>query len=260
MIRFRTAASLFAWSLLASAPPSAQGLWSKVPPFPTTCFTQDQFYEQAGKAYEETLALYKKQYEENAAIDQRLRDLDAATQQSRMMAFMQKDPMNAGKFMQEAAMAGQRAGDMQADVDAKRKALKEQFETLQSQYKADMAKTDPLWTKFVDAQAHGSNATPAKINEYAAAFNAAYENRVCAKWWKTTSPFLPYLADFKRFAVESWIPLEEFVANTKRQSLDIMGIPSAGYKSPGEAQAVGEYLREAQKVFQLRFGDRARFP
>src|SRR6185295_3871025 len=92
MSRFRTAANLFACSLFASAPLSAQGLWSKVPAFPTACFTQDQFYEQAGKAYEETAALYKKQYEANTAIDHQLKELDAATQQSRMMAFMQRDP------------------------------------------------------------------------------------------------------------------------------------------------------------------------
>ena len=250
MIRFRiVAASALVFSLAPTAPAIEQGLWSKVPAFPTSCYSNDQFYEQAGNAYGETLPIYKKQYDANEAIDRELSHLDPAAQQTRIMAFLQKDPMNAGRFMQEAATAGQRAQEIQAEVEGKQKALNARFETLESQYKADMAKVDPLWTKF----ARASNATVPHLNELAAAFNTAYETQVCAKWWKSSSPFLTYLADFKRYETESWIPYKEFVANGKRKSLDVMGMPSAGYKSPGELEAVMEYLKEAQKVFQLRF-------
>ena len=259
MIRSRTVASLLTCSLFASAPVSAQNLWSKVPALPTTCFNQDQFFDQAERVYQEVSALARKQTEANAAVGRQLTELDGSTQQARMMAFLQKDPVNAGKFMQDAATAGQRAQELLTDVERKRKALKEQFETLQSQYKADMAKVGPLWTTFQNATDPGSGVGAAKINEYAAAFNSAYD-QVCAKWWKATNPFLSYLADVRKFEVETFIPYEEFTAKGKRQQFDIMGISSAGYRSPGEAEAVAEYLKEAQKIFQLRFADRAHFP
>ncbi len=253
MIRFRTTASLLTCSLFASVPVAAQNLWSKVPAFPTTCYNNDQFFSQIDLVGQESAALATRQLQENDAIQQQLKELDGATQQSRLMAFMQKDPMNAGKFMQDVATAGQRAGEMQEDIDAKWKALKDQYAPLESQYKADLAKTDPLWMRFQNAQAPGAEVPPAKIKEYAAAFNAAYENQVCAKWWKASSPFVAYLADVKRFELESRVPLGEFGARTKRQNLDIMGIPSAGYKSTAEAEGVLEYVKEAQKISQLRF-------
>ena len=250
MIRFRlVAASALALSSAASAPAFEPNLWGKVPAFPTSCYSNDQFYSQAQIAYDETLPIYKRQYDANEAMDKELSRLDPAAQQTRIMAFLQRDPVNGGRFMQEAAMAGQRAQEIQSEVEGKQQALKSQFETLQSQYKADMAKVDPLWSKFTSA----SNATVAQLNDLATAFNNAYETQVCAKWWKSSSPFLAYLADFKRYETESWIPYKEFVANGKRKSLDVMGMPSAGYKSPGESEAVMEYLKETQKVFQLRF-------
>jgi hypothetical protein len=232
-----------------------------VPALPTQCFTDDGFFQTAGNvSHDVVLPAYQRQYDANEAIDKQLQALDAGTKQQRMMAFVQKDPMNAGRFIQESQMGAQRSGEMQTEVDNKRKALAERYKTLEAQYKSEFATTtDPLWTKFMNAQAPGAEVTVAQVKEYAAAFNAAYE-KLCAKWWRGETPFAAYLRDFKTFEMESPIPLAEFGAKTKRQTLDIMGIPSAGYQSVGEQEAVMDYIKEAQKVYQLRFPAKATYP
>ena len=119
----RTAASLLACFLVAAAPASAQDSWGRVPALPTACYNDDHFFETADTAYQEIAAAYRTQYDMNEAIDHQLKELDGAARQQRLMAFLQKDPINGSKFMQEGAMAAQRAGDRQTELDNQRKAL-----------------------------------------------------------------------------------------------------------------------------------------
>jgi hypothetical protein len=106
-----------AGATLLAAPLGAQSPWSKVPAFPKGCFQQgDTFARDADKALEELTQATYRQEEANAAVKAKLDEIDAGTRQSRMMTFLQKDPANAAKYMQDmtAGAAKQQTAELKA--------------------------------------------------------------------------------------------------------------------------------------------------
>ena len=224
MIWIRT---LFTPLVLMSLPtPGAtQGVWAKVPPLPTACYTRDEtFNDDNLRAQSELEAAIGRQETINRSL-------------------------TAGVT---AATVGTAHQDALARVTDKRKALEQKLKAVKARYVADAEPLTPLYKTYQEATDPGAGASRnTKVPEFAAAYDAAYE-KFCAKWWATTSPFVTYLGELKRLLIETAIPSEDQLARSQRARLEAMSIPSARYKSTAETKAVKEYLEAARTIYQQR--------
>jgi len=240
---------------LSSAPSAAavaQGAWARVPPLPTACYTKaETFHDDNVKAQAELEAAINTQRDLNDGLTLKLKELDLTTQQSRMMAFMTKDPAAAAKYAEDAATFGTRQRDAQARVAQKRQAVEEKLKGVQARYVSDAAPLTPLYKAFQDAAEPRSGVGRTRLQELGAAYDTAYE-KLCARWWAVTSPYVTYLGELKRMLTEVAIPYGDDFIRWQKTQLDIMGIPSSGFKSTAEMQAVKEYLEAARKIYQHR--------
>lgn len=224
MIRIRT---LFTPLVLMSLPtPGAtQGVWAKVPPLPTACYTWDEtFNDDNLRAQSELELAIGKQETINRSLSARL----------------------------TAATTGTAHQDTQARIVEQRKALEQKLRAVKERYVADAEPLTPVYKTYQEATDQGAGATRrAKLPEFAAAYDAAYE-RFCAKWWAATSPFVTYLGELKRLLIETAIPYGDQLARSQKARLEGMSIPSATYKSTAEMKAVKEYLEVARTIYQQR--------
>ena len=254
MLRNCLVSSVITLSLPLSSASSAvaQGAWARVPPLPTACYTKGEtFYDDNVKAQAELEAAINTQRDLNDGLTLKLKELDLTTQQSRMMAFMTKDPAAAAKYAEDAASFGTRQRDAQARLAEKRQAVEEKLKGIQARYVSDAAPLTPLYKAFQDAADNGSDVGRARIQALATAYDTAYE-KLCARWWAVTSPYVTYLGELKRMLMEVAVPYGDDFTRWQKTQLDIMGIPSSGFKSTAEMQAVKEYLEAARKVYQHR--------
>jgi hypothetical protein len=245
---------------------AAQSAWSRVPTLPTNCYQkQDQFFDQADKAWVDLGHAEEEQRGVNLALGHQLTVMDPATKQSRMMAFLQKDPAKAAALMQQGSSDAAQLPERQKAAENKKKDLQGRVDALKKQYADESAPLIALRLRIdaaaEDAMNHGAGVEQRRnvIAPLVAQYNGAYE-RICAKWWSaTTSPFVSYLNDFKQYEVELNIPLGDWVAKQEKDQLDLYGVPTTTYKSTAEMLAVREYLQEARTIYGLRLNE-ARAP
>ena len=241
-------------ALLVPSALAAQNPWSQVPELPTACYTNNEtFAADVEKARSEVDATITRQDEVNAAVKAKHQALDMGQQQSRMMAFLQKDPVAGRKYMEAVAAAGPDQQARIAAISAKRAALQEQWNTAKAEFDAERATLVTMRQKAAEQGESGGN--PARARELIGKHNAAYE-QLCAKWFRDPkSPFLVHLADLKRFLVEDAIPYGEAVERTDRLNFQVFGIPATGYRTTATSDAVKEYLEVAGRVFDARLAE-----
>ena len=232
---------------------AAQGAWSKAPAFPTECYQPATFFDAAQKVMNDLADAIKTQTETNASIKAKLNELDGAAKQQRMMAFLQKDPVNAGKYMQETAAAGHRVHEQEASVASARNALAEGLKRVNAQYASDEAPIKATHKRRMDAvdRVMAGKGKPGEIDALTSEYNAAYE-KFCAKWWGSSSPFLSYLGDQKKHELEVEIPYGDRYAQMEKQQVEIMGLSTSGFKSTAELEAVRRYVATIQDFGQRR--------
>ena len=241
--------------LTTTAPLRGQNPWTKVPPNPTSCYEDGTpgFSDQVSSIRHDVFTEKDRQNVINAELRQRLNNMDMMEKQSKMLAFMQRNPTDAGKVMQDIAMAGQQTPEGLERITSRRKALDDQLKAAESQYAQDDALLGGIHRKVNEnAPAPGSPGNPVLFRQYTQEYNAQYE-RVCAKWlMSAASPLLKYLSDFKRFLQDEQVPTHLETARVAKVELDLYGIPSANYKPTFAHDAVVEYLDAMRKVFTRR--------
>jgi hypothetical protein len=239
---------------LATAPAvplGAQSAWSRVPAFPKGCFQKDDtFTRDADRVLDEITQATYKQDEANAAVKAKFDEIDGGTRQSRMMAFLQKDPANAAKYMQDMTAGAAKQQEMVQASSSKGQALRERFRKLQAEHRTEADQVLAFKGKAMEQLEPGGD--PAKARAFAAQFDAAYP-KLCEKWYtSSSSPFLTYLGELKQFMVDAELPAAEEAVRLDRVNFKIFGIPDAGYASTAELKAVSEYLKVARTIFDLR--------
>jgi hypothetical protein len=238
--------------LILASPIRAQDVWARVPALPKACYTEGEtFRDGLMKQIEAVRAESRKQGAINGALDEKLKQLDLGTQQSRMMAFMQKDPSTAQKYMQDVMTSSTKQQQAVAELTAKRTALDEQRDHVEAQYKAEATPLDHLNATHMSETEPGGSV--AKAAAAARQYNSEYQ-KLCAKWWSASdSPFLSYLGALKRFEVEDAIRIEDELARVQKVHFEIFGIPGgAAYKSTASMDAAIEYMNAVDKIYQKR--------
>ena len=96
---------VLAWSAPIAAQAAADP-WSRVPAFPTTCYSNDAFFDTVIKAIEALDADLARQTKINADIKAKFDAIDMSEKMQRMQAFMMKDPQRAMQVMQAMTSTG----------------------------------------------------------------------------------------------------------------------------------------------------------
>ena len=247
--------SLFVVASLAfAAPPLAgQDPWAKVPAFPTTCYDDGSYGTRLSNLRHELTTEADAQNSINSEIRQKSIDMDPMVKQQKMMAFLQKNPAEAGPMMQGIAMAGQKSAQDVERLSSRTKAMDEQLKAAEDQYKTEFAPLNEIHKKYnANMPEHGNPGNPALVRQYGEQYNAGYE-RLCAKWLTTpSSPLLKYLSDYKTFLTEEKVAAGLERAQWEKKEFDLYGVPSANFKPTAAHSAVGDYLDAMHKVFARR--------
>lgn len=239
-----------AFAVLAASRLIAQDPWARVPPHPTSCYDKEGFTARLSNLRHEVVVQGDRQQAINAAIDEKLNELSPEARQAKMMAFMTKDPMAAGKQMQELATAGERQQGAMAALTHKRQALDEQWRAAQQEFERDNAPLGPVYRKAMAQMEPGGNAALGR--QLFAQHNAEYE-KLCAKWFTgDRSPFLAYLTALRQFLTKEFIPAEEERASMSTLQFRIYGVDMANYKSTAPHAAAAEYIDAMSRVFGKR--------
>jgi hypothetical protein len=247
MFTTRSALGGLAFVVLASTTAEGQDPWSRVPPLPQSCYDANPgFVQQLQNISHELTVEMDRQAGINSEITQKSINMDMTEKQQKMMAFMQKNPTEAGKMMQDIAMAGQKSGQDVERLKERTQAFDEQLKSAEKLYATDNAVLDGIQKKYLDAE------NLALARQLAAQYNTEYE-KLCAKWLKSeSSPLLKYLADYKRYLVEEQIPMDEERAQWAKKEFTLYGVPSTGYKSTAVPKAVTDYLGAMITVYGRR--------
>ena len=103
--------------MVVATPLTAQNPWTRVPAFPTTCYTSgDPFPEQLEAAMAANQDAIGRQEQINHGLNDQLKSMDRSAMQSKMMAYMQKNPAGFQAYMRAAAQDPQVAQDRKSVV------------------------------------------------------------------------------------------------------------------------------------------------
>ena len=228
---------------------AAQDVWAKVPPFPTSCYDNETpgFVDRLSNIRHEIVVASDQQNDINSALRQKVIDMDPSEKQSKMMAFMMKNPTEAGKVMQDMATAGQREAAAVERLSQKTSALSAQLKAAEAKYATDFKPLEAVQKEYQKEADPAGN--PARARQLAAQFDAGWEQH-CTKYLKAeSSPLLKYLADYKTFLLEDQIPGDEAKVKYQKFDFDINGIASTTFKSTAVQKAVTDYLTQVTTVF-----------
>jgi hypothetical protein len=245
------AAMTFLLLTLAAHESSAQDWWSKIPAFPTACYTNDDpFLTDLEKVANELQEAIYKQEETNSVLKAKLDALDAGERQSRMIAFMQKDPAAAQKVMQDVAAIGAQAGEEVQALSEKREALKKKLQEAEAEWEKAQK---PLWPSLEEYRGESDPAgNPAKARAAAARYDAGYQ-KLCPSWFaESGSPFLAYLAAFKQHVENEVTPAAHDHVQTQMLHFTVFGVPGDGFRTVDDLKGIHEYLGEVRNVFNKR--------
>ena len=240
-------------SLLVAAPlgaQSPQSPWAKVPPFPSQCYSdKDRFDADLQGARDAMAQARTRQSDINDGLREKANNLDAATKQSRMMAFLTSNPQRAQEIM--TAMSTQAAAVTTAIEDSRLPALDEEYKQLGAQYEAEVQRVlGPIHDEFGRQGDAGSRATVAQIQATVRRYNAAFEG-LCNRWI-IAGRFPAFLEKYRLYIVNEWLPAAEKPEASGLVMLGIFGIDASAYQSTREMVEVENHMRRVAEVFARR--------
>jgi hypothetical protein len=250
MKRPHPAVTVVALSLVA-APLVAQSPWTAVPALPTACYQdRDQFQAQLITAVDANQAALARQEQVNASLQKGL-DSNMAGKQAAMMAYMQKDQAGFQAYMQDIAMNPESLQTATAGRLHRLQAFQTEFDSLKGKYDAEQKSTlDPLAAEVRRMADPGTHGTPAQLASAVAKYNAAYES-LCQRWI-VQGNFPGFLARFKHYMTEDYVPGAMRLDAKNQRSLTVMGVNTREYQSTAPMEAAGKYMDYTRIVFGLR--------
>lgn len=262
--------TVFALAMLAGASAldaqtNADDPWKKMPPLPTTCYADREFSEKLGNLYAELGEQESQQEAINTELGQKAQQLDPQEMVRRLNEFMMKDPQKAMKLMQ--AQAGT-AGEVTSGVvsaDAAKKEREAELVQLSAEFKAAMeagakpfrARQDELVRTSTRPILEGamreftSQAAQDAFDEQVRLQNADYEAR-CVAWYGADGKLRRWLASYRSTVIDPMAIAQEEIDGNIEVQMAIMGTSGDGFRSTAQIEAVREYARVVDKVYDLR--------
>ena len=251
LIRPRSILGLFC-ALLVSTPVAAQNPWAKVPALSTSCYSAgDPFTDQIEAAFVANQDAIGRQEQINRGLNDQLKSIAPSVMQTRMMAYMQKDPAGFHAYMKDMAGDPQSVQAAMAADNARLAALNKEFATLIANYSAESKATlDPVAAEMLRVTDAASTAPNAERAAAIAKYNAAYV-AICNKWIVKQN-FPAFFAKFKAYMVENHVPVAESLGLVTKRSMEMAGINTKDYQSTERLQAVSKYIDYIRTVYSLR--------
>jgi hypothetical protein len=233
--------------------------WTKVPKFPTSCYSgQDKGWEEVGTASQALGLELKKQQETNDKIEQKFNAIDMRVKMERMQAFLMENPQEAAKYMQ--TMQDQ-ASSMKSSVLEEEplvKALDADLKGIQEKFDAALKRaTAPLYAKMdtLFSAPEGSEAARKDIaiqKQLYDQINAEYE-KLCPAYWGPSGAFTAWMGRYKQYFVEHRIPFLMEHADTLLGQYKVMQFDYTGYHPTATMESVYVYMQKAYDVFNRRW-------
>jgi len=262
-------------ALQAQAPAKPAGPWAKVPALPTACYSgEDKWSERSTAAFDAVVQDRYRQDEINDAIRQSATDsfgADPMAVAQRMQQAMLDDPQNARKMMEQMLERNQRApaeasaqGAKEQQIENESKVLMKQYESalekakgpgnvrleaLLKKYQPGVTGAGMLWLRY------GDPGEPAWVRPEAHAvlrqWNEAYA-AICPAWWGATGKFHAYMKRYKDFLVLERIPFEKQGDAARLEHYRQAGVSTQGWRTTTDYEAVEDYIKMAQSLFDSR--------
>ena len=238
--------------MAVAAPLTAQNPWTRVPAFPTTCYTSgDPFPEQLEAAMAANQDAIGRQEQINHGLNDQLKSMDRSAMQSKMMAYMQKNPAGFQAYMQAAAQDPQVAQAAKEAHLARMKGFQQEFDGILANYNAALKTTlDPVFADMLRVTDAASNASNAERAAAVSKYNSTY-NALCLKWI-VREDFPAFLTKFKGYMVGIYLPSLDGQTAMEKTALEMAGINTSEYQPTDAMQAVARHMEYVRAAFGLR--------
>jgi hypothetical protein len=266
---FATALAVSFSPAVMGAPPAAQSPWSKVPAFPTGCYSgRDDFETKIVAAQEAMSKEIARQEQINNQLKERYESTkanDPWAEAARVQNLMAENPQKAMEMAQKGATARDTMTDLGPRDTANQKKLDAELADLSTRYRAAVEKaTAPVDARLKESDKRAENwetcgemacRSRRGVSEHNALvkqWNGEYE-QVCSTWWQASGPFQSWLKRYRDHLVQDHIPWLEQAGEAGAGNLALYADTSAaGYKSTATMDAVVDYMRRAGEVFNNR--------
>ena len=244
---------------------NADDPWNKMPPLPTTCYADHEFSIKLANLYAELGEQKSQQEAINTELGQKAQQLDPMEMVRRLNEFMARDPQKAMKVMQaQAAAAGEVSSGVTSSAEAK-EAREAELAQLSAEFKAAnaegakpfLARQDELVRTSTRPILEGaareftSKAAQDAFDEQVRLQNADYEAR-CAAWYGADGKLRRWLASYRSTVIDPMAKSQEEIDGNIELQMAIMGTSGAGFRSTAQIEAVREYARVVEKLYNLR--------
>lgn len=267
----RLLAAVFAASLcsqLADAQP-APNPFTKVPAFPTACYTEGEtFWTKLEAAEAAVTADSERQSAVNAKIEEDFNSIDPMEKAAKMQQWMMSNPQEAMAYMQGVQATG--SAESQAAVsddgaqsqkfDAERKTLMANYQAAMKKLQTPMdAKFAALSKRVVAEQGCGFGDGECGVPAWAQAeYNVIQRERdaaytaACPGWWGATGQVATHMKRYKDWLTQKHVPYLESLEVHRTNQYAIMNTPAASYRSIEPYKAADKYMDAAFVLYQLR--------
>jgi hypothetical protein len=243
----------------------ATGPWTKVPAFPTACYTGSEDFATKAEASRAALQSdIERQKAVNAQIEEQYNSIDPMEKSQRMQQWMMSNPQEAMKYMQATQSVGQ---DELTGLLAEEGAFNEERQGLPTRYQAALKQAyapaearQAALDKKIEAAGQcvghheGCDMTDADWAEHDAIQkqrDTAYQ-ATCAQYFGATGQVPGYLKRHRDWLVTKRIPLSKKGDDARVWQFAIMNTPAASWQSTDAGEQVVKYLENAESLYGLR--------
>ena len=261
------AASLLAMAALASAQGTIVDPWTTVPALPvspTGCFADDGFGERINAAIETHANELRRQTEFNSSVKNQINAIGMGEIMQRMQAFMAKNPQRAQEAIQamQSMALGAKPGIQASAGDNEE--LAQQLKTHAAGFDAAVKRVhapvlrlieDLKKTKGKPALEGAAIAMAApdasRYKALTAQLNTEYE-QICGAWWGPAGTFTNWLKTYKTYLLTDIVAPGQKLDDSLQMQLNMLNVPSTGFKSTGPLVGVRDYQLKAREVYGFR--------
>ena len=246
-----------------AAPPAAiPSPWTRVPAYPTACYQdQDQYAAKVEAALDVVRTDRDKQIEINATVEEKFQNIDPMEKARAMQQKMMSDPQNAAKYAQSMQPPGQdeimETPEKEQQMEAEEKALIKRYQAALATANAPAdarSKASAARAKREGVTTEGEGMPEWVIQDMEAIMrlnDQAYA-ATCPAWWGAGGQMAAYMNRYKTYLVQERVPYYEKFDKALMANWEMMGTPTASFKSLATFDAVDKYLQVAERVFNER--------